>query len=548
MASKEETHPALKSSPVAPVVNPTTYDRVQSIIRRTQSPASVEAILHSAIQGDLRDQSLVFLAMMDTWPRLAKLIGEVAGEVRKSPMRITPFSVEGDEPTPDALAKAEAVELATKHLYPDPTVSHECDLGGLKERMVYGYYQGHSVSEIYIHPNKEVRAFRVLDPRNYCYPRFMQEKEDRLMLNISGDYNGKLTDFSDYPGRFLVGINYAHLGHASVAAPLRGLVSWWMASHFGLKWMLSFSQSFGTPIRWATYPNNDDETKSAVADMLENMGLLGWGAFPEGTNLDIKESAKSAGDLPQQALIEMADRQADIAILGQSLTTDVGNSGSRALGDVHKVVRQDMIDGVACWVADILTKQLVPTILGEQDTGLELPSFKVEWPEVEDERGMAERDQILLNSGVQMPKAWFYERHKIPEPEGEEEVIEGPAANPAPGNEEGPQGPPKKDKDGKPIEARNASPVDQLTDTVLESVSGEAAAFLSGVRPHFRNLVTAALDGSLSDDDLIKAIESAAVTMPELYQDLNVDSLEQALTEIIGTGLLKGVADRYKAN
>ena len=59
------------------------------------------------------------------------------------------------------------------------------------------------------------------------------------------------------------------------------------------------------------------------------------------------KNSKRCRNLPQKLLIEMADRQADIAILGQSLTTDVADSGSRALGDVHKGVRQDVIEAVA---------------------------------------------------------------------------------------------------------------------------------------------------------------------------------------------------------
>lgn len=531
----------------APVINPTAWDRLQHLINRTMAPHSVESILQSAINGDLRDQGLVFLAMMDTWPRLQKCINEVAGAVASAPLTLEPFSLRGDDATDSAIEAAASVEAALKSLTPDPTRSHECDFEGLLERMTHGYYAGHSVSEIYYYPNESPRAFRVFDSRYYSYPRD-QRSEDRLMLNPSGHYNGHLEDFSNYPGRFLVGINCGHLGHASVSAPLRSLVQWWMASHFGLKWMLEFAQTFGTPIRWATYPNGDNCAMNAVSEMLDTMGLLGWGAFPEGTNLDVKESSKSAGDLPQKALIEMADRQVDIAILGQSLTTDVADSGSRALGDVHANVRKDAINAVANWALRVLNSQLIPALLPEN--GLELPRFKLNWPEISDEKALAERDEILLaRMNLPVSKSWLYGRHNVPEPAEGEELFS--IAPPTPEPEAEPT--PEPEAEPAAVEAQQASGgrmvmnrpvVDQLTDAVMESVSGEAAVFLAGVRPTFRRLVATALDGSISDADFIATLDSVALSIPEMRSELNTESLQRALEEAIGSGMLAGAGER----
>ena len=45
-------------------------------------------------------------------------------------------------------------------------------------------------------------------------------------------------------------------------------------------------------------------------------------------------------------MLDRADRYCDILVLGQTLTTEVGASGSRALGDVHSGVKHEVIEAV----------------------------------------------------------------------------------------------------------------------------------------------------------------------------------------------------------
>lgn len=543
----------------APVINPMARDRLEALISRTMTPATVESVLHNAINGDLRAQSLVFVAMMDTWPRLQKAISEVAREAAQAPYQVTAYARRNDDPSPEAVKKAEFVEDAIAALKPYPA-RNEYDLPGLIEFFAYGYFTGFAVGEIYYHLNGTARALGGVDPMHYGYPR-SQSEPDRLMLNRSGHYNGELEDFADWPNKFLVGVNRGHMGHASIAAPMRSLVLWWLGSHYGLKWMMQFAQVYGVPLRWATYPVGDACAMTAVAEMLENIGAAGWGAFPEGTKLDIKESSRGAGDLPQKLLIEMADRQADIAILGQSLTTDVADSGSRALGDVHQTVRRDAIDGVCQWVASILTHQFVPAIIasGGFSDASDMPKVTLDWPEAEDETAKAERDKILFGElGLPASRTWLYERHGVPLPEPGEDVFEkpqmAPPAIPGGDDDEGDdeeKGPIKE----KPVEARRVEAqeparaiqrpvIDQLTDRVLEDLSGTAAAYLAGVRPAFRRLTLMAMDGQVSDDDFIAALETAARQMPELFESLNITELQSALERAIGTGMLAGVGER----
>jgi phage gp29-like protein len=557
----------------APLVDTTAKNRLYSYIQRTQTPLTVESVLNNALNGYLWEQHLVFVAMVDTWPRLAKALEEVSRESSKAPFEVVPFAKRGKKPTARATSKAQYIEDILCCVKPDP---FRAELGwkSLHSNLAQGFFYGHHVVETLwqqVEGSQRPRAFKYVSPEFYRYPTNIAE-EDRLMLNLSGQMNGNLIDFPAY--HFLVGINKAHLGHASIAAPLRGLVQYWIAANFGLKWFMQFAQNFGVPLRWATYPASDQQAQHDVACMLQSIGSNGWGAFPSGTNVEILEASKSAQDLPQALLIDLADRQVDIRILGQSLTTDVGDSGSRALGDVHGTVRRGVIVGVADWVASIIGNQLIPDMIalkfGAGHEHDEMPTYEVQWEEHKDAKLQAEVSQILFKD-MKLPVStdWLYETHGVPRPEpGDElfDVPEPPAPLALPGDPNADPDADPKDKKADPKTAKKEDDeepnvakaalkptpgrvldrpiVDQLTDTVLEDVSGVAADFLRGVRPFFRSLVTAALDRKVSDAEFIATLESASNRFPELFESLDIETLSQKLENAIGTSMLSGARER----
>jgi phage gp29-like protein len=127
-------------------------------------------------------------------------------------------------------------------------------------------------------------------------------------------------------------------------------------------------------------------------------------------------------------MLDRAEKQMDLLILGQTLTSDVSkHGGSRALGEVHADVRAEVIQAAANFAAGVLNAQLVRSILllnyGEDS---EAPEFRPAPKKEQDSLANAQRDSTLLAAGAPMPRAWFYKRHGIPLPqEGEETVGAG---------------------------------------------------------------------------------------------------------------------------
>jgi phage gp29-like protein len=243
---------------------------------------------------------------------------------------------------------------------------------------------------------------------------------------------------------FLVAISRGRTGAPGATARLRALTPYWAGITFGWEWLLSNAQIFGVPFRWATYDRNDPNLGPVLRDMLRAMGSCGYGAFPDGTKLEFKEVSQNVTGNPQVVVQQTADQACDLLILGQELSATARPAGlGNGAAELQGGVRADRLEAAAQWCADLLNYQLVPAVLranwGDTD---EPPSIVPDLEDEPDPKALIERDKILLDSGIDLPKAWFYERHKIPVPAKDEEVIIGrapalPGMMPVPGSDKG---------------------------------------------------------------------------------------------------------------
>lgn len=412
---------------------PRARDRMLEFFEREQLPGDVRATLAAALNGDLHFQHLLFIAMMDSWPKLQTNITEIAREVSIAPWKVIPFAKRGEDPEPKAEELAKEVEEIVWRMKPDAKRG-ENGFEDTVSSLAMGYFYGHTVEEIrWFRAGDGLwkpRATKPLAARYYGYPYEdspNDDPEERLMLDPDGMQGAR--NFIDFPDhRFLVGINKGHKGHAAVSAPLRALAPYWLAAVYGLKWLMNFTQLYGIPWRHAEVANPKDRNKVEAA--LANIGSSGFIVTETGTKINILSPASTAGtQLPQRELIELADRQCDTFILGQTLTSGTDESGSRALGEVHEKTRTKRVDAVADFVGKILTYQLAPAIVALNwgtDRG-DVPEIWAKPEEARDEGALAERDEKLgITSGkTPVGRAWFYERHGIPMPaDGDELLVE----------------------------------------------------------------------------------------------------------------------------
>jgi len=136
-----------------------------------------------------------------------------------------------------------------------------------------------------------------------------------------------------------------------------------------LNWLLNFAQVFGLPLRWATYDADGaaGDGGCALRDVTKD-GQCGLGGISQwDRRWSEGGGAEERAETPQGDLLDRADKQCDLLVLGQTLTTDTGGmghgGGSHALGRVHAEVRSSVIEAAAKFAAGVIEQQLVPAIL-----------------------------------------------------------------------------------------------------------------------------------------------------------------------------------------
>lgn len=396
---------------------------------RTLTPDLLESILRDAATGTSpRREHELYALMEQTWPRLAKNLSEIKNTVVGLDWTVR----QPDTDAPDAAAE----DLVTKSrlvMRGDPATG---TLGweGTMRHLLDGWFRGVSMVEIDWRAGAGgilPRSTRPIPAWHFGWSRDVGQ----LMLYPEPGRADSAMEIP--PGKFLVAVHNASGEHPSTGALLRPLVWWWCAANFSAEWLLNYAQIFGQPYRWATYARGDTAAAEQLYTIMEEMGSAAFGVGPEGTDIQFHESSRSGSDLPQAALLDRADRACDILLLGQTLTTDVGASGSRALGEVHRSVRSDIVDAAAGWLSEILNEQLIPALFTLQRGGAPdlstLPWWEASRKQSVDTKVTAEVIEILVRAGLPIPQAWAHDILDIPAPQEGEAIIQPPqpAAPPA---------------------------------------------------------------------------------------------------------------------
>jgi phage gp29-like protein len=423
-----------------PFIQVEVQDRLLRELKRRLFPNDVEGILYSAIVGDLYWQDQLWSLMVDTWPRLQTNLGKLKQAVSSMEYAVKPYSEADNEPTSSALKKADFVKTALFGMHGD-MARQEHDFKETLEDIIDSLIAGFTVLEVYWEQRAGLgvvpQCTRWLPARYYRYP-YVLDDVDRLMLNPSGALGGtQLFDFPPY--KFLVCVKQSHANHPVFTAPMRCLTAWWIASRFGLEWFMTFAQLFGIPRRIAYYQPGDAAVYQQLRQMMTQSAAATWGIFPKGTQVEDQAAAGSAsGHLPQERLIDEADKVADIMILGQTLTTEVRESGgNRALGTVHRKVMDEVMEAAARYAAKLITNQVIPGIVQYNFGNLEeLPTLEPVINTPVDLFNIAQSMAILFGHGpgqlgIRVLNKELYERIEFSPPEDDDDVYEPPAEPPA---------------------------------------------------------------------------------------------------------------------
>ncbi|HON53336.1 MAG TPA: DUF935 family protein, partial [Bacteroidales bacterium] len=141
-----------------------------------------------------------------------------------------------------------------------------------------------------------------------------------------------------------------------------------------------------------------------------DMGAAAWGLFPEGTEIEIKETQRGDAFEVYDKRVERANSEISKGILNQTMTID--NGASKSQGEVHLEIFQNVVERDADFVKDIVNNKLIP-IMSKHGFGVE--KYKFQWDESID---YTPEQQIqidtLMVQNFDIDPQYFAKKYNIP--------------------------------------------------------------------------------------------------------------------------------------
>ena len=229
----------------------------------------------------------------------------------------------------------------------------------------------------------------------------------------------------------------ARSGYDTRAGVLRVCAWMYLFKNYSIKDWVAFAEIFGMPLRLGKYDQAATQgDKDALVTAIQSLGSDAAGIISKNTEIEFVETVKSSTgtDNIYSLLAMFCDKQMSKAILGQTLTTEPGDSGSYALGKVHNEVRQDLTRADSEALSKTMRFQLFRPLVG-WNFGWDkpLPWFKIMYEPSEDLKTLSEVYKNVSALGQPISQEHVSERFKIPLPTEGEIVLRPPAPSNAGG-------------------------------------------------------------------------------------------------------------------
>lgn len=206
-----------------------------------------------------------------------------------------------------------------------------------------------------------------------------------------------------------------------------GRVLLWAAlfRNWSLRDWIALGELAWKPWRIGTYePDADDKAIANLKAVLRSLTSSGTALLPARTDLKVEWPAGNKQDASHQGLMAFLAGEMSKSVLGQTLTTEAGDKGARALGQVHDLIRRDILEFDATSVAETLRRDLIaPLVRRNFGMDADVPDFRFLTEETVDLVNFANGVTSLVDGGLRVPASWVYDRTGIPQPKDGEECL-----------------------------------------------------------------------------------------------------------------------------
>lgn len=223
-------------------------------------------------------------------------------------------------------------------------------------------------------------------------------------------------------------------GHAARSGIYRVCAWMFLFRNYSLKDWMAFLEVFGMPLRLGKYDagaSKDD--KDALITAIQSLGSDAAGIISKNTEIEFVEALKSGtkGDNPYLAMAQFCAKEMSKALLGQTLTADVGDTGSYAAANTHNEVRLGLAKADTRAIAATVRYQLMRPMVGFNfgwDTPV--PKYAAIWQEREDLKNLSEVYKNVIGFGQPVSAEHVSDRFGIPMPENDQTILQPVSSGP----------------------------------------------------------------------------------------------------------------------
>lgn len=482
-------------------------DRYSTYPSNGLTPEKMARILRTADAGDVSELMELYEEMEEKDPHLFSLLQTRKNAVLGLDYEILPFSDD-----PEDIRTMEAVSSV---FYGIENI----------EDMIFDLLdaigKGFAICEIQW-KRKDAKTY--VERINRIHPkRIVFDDDDRILISTIDSPMGEMVS----KDRLMVHHYRARSAHMSRSGVLRTIAWVYLFKNYALKDWVVYTEGYGMPMRIGKYspsasPSDIATLEKAVANLGSALGIT----IPESTQIELKEAMRGGNATVYENLLKFCNAEMSKAILGQTLTTEMGSSGSFAASQTHNSVRQDLLEADCKSLSSTIGKCLFrPIVLnafpGDDRRLSQLPYIRFHVSPPEDLTAEADMYvKLAKDIGLPIPHEHLYERFGIPKPEKGQPVTRT-------------QGFALKDTETKELTTMVLSDKASDVQTYQRAIDDMVSAAVKEVLPEheaaFRHIISAA-EGTEDMEALIEKLNHDE-TCIQLLQDMRSERVVELLSK-----------------
>lgn len=386
----------------------TIRDKFSSYPSHGLTPERLARVLKEADQGDIYRQAELFEEIEEKDPHLFSLMQTRKNTVLGLDWEILPYS---DDERDQEIAQFIGDILYNLQDFEDALLDLLDAIG-----------KGFSVTEIMWAIEDGSAVPIALKWRHQ--KKFRYDDLDNLRLLTEENMS---TGIEIPPNKFVINKYRARSGSPARAGVHRVCVWMYLFKNFTVKDWIAFAEVYGMPIRLGKYASGTPkEDRDALLQAVLQIGSDAAGVISKETEIEFIQAIKQDGDVFKN-LAQFCNTEMSKAVLGQTMSSDIGDSGSYAASKTHAEVRQDILESDCKGLSKTIRRDLIrPLVLFNYGDERRLPYLKFHFEKPEDQEKEASKYKTLAEIGLPISTEHVYEKFGIPKPEAGQEILTPP--------------------------------------------------------------------------------------------------------------------------